>query len=50
MPSSATGSARVVLSFRKRKVKRKDDDEEDADFNHGLCNVRPECPLPRVRM
>ena len=45
MPSGAAIGARVVLSFGEEDVKRKEYSEEDADFNHGLRNVRPECPL-----
>ena len=50
MPSGTTIGAQIVLSFREEDVKRKDDGEEDADFNHGLRNARPECLLLRVRM
>ena len=50
MPSGATIGARVVLSFGEEGVEREDDDEKDADFNHGLRNVRPECLLQKLRM
>ena len=50
MPSSTAIGARVVLPFREQDVERKKDDEKDADFNHGLRNVRPECLLQIVRM
>ena len=48
MPNSTASGARVVLSFREGDVERKYNDEEDADFNHGLHNARPECLLPKV--
>ena len=49
MPSSAAIGARVVLSLREEDVERKEYGKENADFNHGLRNVRPECLLQIVR-
>ena len=49
MPGSTAIGARVVLSFGEEGVERENDDEENADFNHRLRNVRPECLLQILR-
>ena len=49
MPSSAAIGARVVLSFGEEDVEGEEYSKKDADFNHGLRNVRPECLLQIVR-
>ena len=49
MPSGTTIGAQVMLSFGEQDVKREEDGKEDANFNHELRSVRPECPLLIVR-
>ena len=50
MKVQSTNFTEVPLLLRERKVERKYNDEEDANFNHVLRNARPGCLRQKLRM